>query len=649
MKKKIFLIPFYTIGLFLSFSGCNETFNPGDGYIDSLPSSMADGVLLQAFGWSFNQIKANLPALKAAGFKGVQTSPVQQPKSGGAQWQFFYQPVSFSIADSSPLGTKEELISLCNEAETYDISIICDIVFNHVATTGQKDSNNLPIIDPEVENYEPTIYNNQTTYFHQVTSASGSGAVTQVYPGLPDLNTANSYIQERCLSLLKECIDAGVDGFRFDAAKHIETPDDPNCPSDFWPNTLEVAKNYYFENTGEELYAYGEILNGLDGGRTDLSIYTQFMKMTDNSYVNDINSGVSTDANKLANATFGKNTTANNLVTWVESHDTFISSVNHINEKKVAREWAVLASRKDTNCMYFARCDANQTVAKVDSYQFEKEMVGASNRFHNRFIGAEEAISTSGDCFINERYSEDDEGAVVINVKVTDKSKQTVTFSHLQDGVYFDELTSKTVNVKGGKATIGFNESGVAVLTHSHHYIRPDFNSNFYDRSYIMPFEATFTSSNFSGGYYQINDGEEKKLSGTTKVLIDGSSENIEVFIHLENHTSIYERTISYSLISGAISGYFNIFNLDESYLIDYELYVWAWTATAGSSWNQDYSYRETEHILLMDDVSSYQGFLLAIFPKNYVVTNLTKWDSKVIKQSSNIYPNDEFFDASSF
>lgn len=649
MKKKSILFPLCTIGLLLSLCGCNEPFYPGDGYVDALPTAMSDGVLLQAFGWSFNQIKTNLPALKAAGFKGVQTSPVQQPKSGGAQWAFFYQPVSFSIATNSPLGTKDDLISLCDEADQYGISIICDIVFNHMATTGQKGSNGLPIVDPEVETYEPTIYNNQNTYFHQLTSPVGSGTVTQIYSGLPDLNTGNTYIQQRCLSLLEECIDAGVDGFRFDAAKHIETPNDPNYASDFWPNTLGVAKEYYQEKTGKDLYAYGEILNGLDGGRTDMSIYTQYMKVTDNSYISDINAGVSSDADKLADALYGKNTAASNIVTWAESHDTYVSTVNHINENKIAREWAVLASRKDTNCMYFARCDDNETLAKINSYQFEKEMVGASNRFHNRFIGTEEAISTSSDCFINERYSDTDEGAIVVNVKINDKSKQTVTFSHLKDGMYFDELTSKTINVKEGKATISFSESGVAVLTHTHHYVRPDFNANVYDRSYIMPFTVTYAASHFTSGYYQVNGGEHKTFKSTTKVAIDGSSSETEILIHLENNTAIYERTINYSLISGAISGYFNIFNLNESYLTDYSLYVWAWTATAGSNWNQNYTYRETEHVLLMNDVSSYQGFLLAIFPKNYVVTTPTQWDSHVIKQSSNIYPEDEFFDASSF
>ena len=74
--------------------------------------------------------------------------------------------------------------------------------------------------------------------------------------------------------MLKECIDVGIDGFRFDAAKHIETPRDPDYPSDFWPNVLGPAKSYYQSKTGQELFVYGEILNSVDGGR-QISYYTE--------------------------------------------------------------------------------------------------------------------------------------------------------------------------------------------------------------------------------------------------------------------------------------------------------------------------------------------------------------------------------------
>lgn len=46
----------------------------------TLRDKVGDGVMLHAFNWSYNTIKENLPAIAAAGYTTVQTSPVQQPK-----------------------------------------------------------------------------------------------------------------------------------------------------------------------------------------------------------------------------------------------------------------------------------------------------------------------------------------------------------------------------------------------------------------------------------------------------------------------------------------------------------------------------------------------------------------------------------------
>ena len=84
----------------------------------NLQADPGDGVILHAFNWSYNAIKQNLPQIKAAGYSTVQTSPVTQPKNYGLssdvanQWWKLYQPVSLSIAQSSWLGTKQELTDL---------------------------------------------------------------------------------------------------------------------------------------------------------------------------------------------------------------------------------------------------------------------------------------------------------------------------------------------------------------------------------------------------------------------------------------------------------------------------------------------------------------------------------------------------------
>ncbi|MBR2577364.1 MAG: hypothetical protein IKE38_00375, partial [Erysipelotrichaceae bacterium] len=240
-----------------------------DTYVDSLPEDAQDGLTLHAFNWTYEQIRTHLKDIAEAGFKNILLMPVQQPKSNGSAWWAFYQPLSFSIGDKSPLGSKEELERLCTEAESYGICILADLVVNHMANDGDKaiEADGTPTVCPDVREYEQVLYDNRNedldgngVTFHHNVKAGGTGSETQVYQwgNLPDLDTSNQYVQDRVLSLMKECIDAGIDGFRFDAAKHVETEQDKDYPSDFWSDTLDVAREYYREKTGKELYAYGE-------------------------------------------------------------------------------------------------------------------------------------------------------------------------------------------------------------------------------------------------------------------------------------------------------------------------------------------------------------------------------------------------------
>ncbi len=636
--------------------GCNR--NNNSDYIDKLPDEIEQGIILHAFGWSFNQIKENLPAIRDAGYKAVQTMPVQQPKSGGADWTFFYQPVSFSVATSSPVGDKDDLTALCTEADKYGIDIIADIVFNHMATDGSKDSDGLPTVDSEVKTYEPYIYQNQDVCFHHSTSdeLSGSASITQVYSygSLPDLNTANEYVQGRALSLLKECIDCGVDGFRFDAAKHIETPDDPQAASDFWVNTLEEAKTYYkSKNDGKELFAYGEILNDVDGGR-DISCYTQYMNVTDNGYVG---SGVSNavllsahDASLAVNASYGKNTDATNLVTWAESHDTYTEETSHTSMKKMMREWAIIASRKDTTCLFFARPneDASKvSIPDVGTTYYEDENIGVINRFHNRFIGAEEYQNAQETNFyINERYSDDDAGAIIVDLAL--KGNATISFTHLKDGTYYDQITANKVVIKNGKANISFASIGYAVLTKTNNKLRPTLSIDYKSQKYVDPFDVTVTIENGTSMSYQIDGGEKVSFVDTVTITIGSDAEVGDITtltINYSNGEYATSRTYSYEKIY-IIDGVFNVINLNESYLTDYELYIWSWTTS--SKYSQDYTWNAEHKILIIDDASNYTGFLLVIFEKDHVPSSPSTWESP-IKQTSDIDPDDKFFDASNF
>lgn len=678
MKKKLLTISLTTLAFLLacchrSNSNSSKEDIPTyddfpDTYIDALPSDHADGAIFQAFCWSFNDIKENLQYFADSGFKVVQTSPVQQPKGGGGSWWSYYQPLSFSIADNSQLGSKEELKSLCEVAEEYDISIICDIVFNHLANISDDDleSDGTPMVSPAVEAYEPEIYQNRNAdvtgigvTFHHNKKASGSGAETQYYSygALPDLNTGNEFVQSRCLSLLKECIDVGVDGFRFDAAKHIETPDDPDYASDFWPNTLGVAKEYYKSKTGRDLLAYGEIL-GTPLNRS-IDAYTKYMKVTEGSYSSVVYSAMTNKkAEKIQSAKYGQSTDASNIVSWVESHDDYASlggvdSGSPVSDKKINRLWGALAVRKDVQPMFLGRpalADESNTqsvnIGQIGSYHFEDEHIATVNRFRNRFIDAEEAIYGQNNILVVERYDDDDCGAVIENYDLKNL-KQEVPLPHLVNGNYYDAITGNKVVVHEGKATIDFEAIGLAVLTKQKTAARPYFA--FSERSGVYAGNKSIEVSvtNAEEAYYQIDNGE--KISFADKVTINLPKEGGKTYkltITAKNGDYIVSRNGYYQCVQ-LVPGYFNVINFKESYFTDYDVYIWHWNP---GTWDKVDATSMQDGVLLLNVDTNWVGFLFSLFQKGYVPTDNTAFsDSHFVKQTSDINPKDGYYDASNF
>lgn len=615
-----------------------------DSYVDALPENAADGLTLHAFNWTYEEVRINLENIRNAGFKNVLLMPVQQPKSGGSAWWAFYQPLSFSVGDNSALGSKEELIALCDEAEQYGICILADIVVNHMATTDDegKEPDGTPTVSPAVEDYEPRIYRNRNEdtdgtglTFHHNRDARGSGAETQYYPygNLPDLDTSNPYVQERVLALLEECIDCGIDGFRFDAAKHVETSSDPDYPSDFWENTLEVAKQYYHDKTGGELYAYGEILNSPSG--RGLSSYTQYMRVTDDGFAAQFKNAFATkDPEKVLNASL-KTEDAAELIAWVESHDEYVSSNTHYSDVRVAKYWSIIAAKKDLGGLYLARPTEELTVGMIGSYAFESEYVAVSNRFHNRFYAADSFESVDGSCYINEKIAENDQGVLILNVGEVDPEQSVaVAVPHLDDGNYYDALTGSLVVVYEHTAYVNFEVNGMAVITRSKD-VHPQLNISERDCSFAGEKEISLEAKNADEAWYSFNGKDEEKqpIEGKTVIALQDQVEDgkVELKVYLRKGLNVFEQSFTYRQVQ-LIEGYFNVINLPEKYLNgDYELYIWSWSPGV---WSQNYEIRDG---VLLVDTAGMTGFLLAAFEKGYQIEDPNKWDSHVIKQSADI------------
>ena len=430
--------------------------------------------ILHCFNWSYNNIKAALPDIAAAGYTAVQTSPVQRPKDYNAsyttlgnEWWKMYQPLGFSIAanNTSWLGTKAQLTSLCTEADKYGIKVVVDVVANHLANNGT-DGGTYSYINSAVESdlKNSNYYHTNNVKFNDNSRYN----ITQYHLGMPDLNTGNSYVQQRVQGLLEECIDCGVDGFRFDAAKHIETPSDSSSfASDFWPNVLNGATAYAQEKGVDAPFYYGEIL-GTPGPNFNISGYTDYMAVTDNaSGDRALYQAYTGSASGLANGTYDKGAGAAKSVLWVESHDTYMGTSGSVSALRntydvtadvLTKAWAIVGARADATGLYFARPNTTMGNASTDT-TWKSAAVTEINKFKNHFVGTSESLSYSG----KTTYLERGTAGVVIS-KLDGEGAVSLTAKKMANGTYTDQLTGNTFTVSGGTISGTVGSTGIAVV-----------------------------------------------------------------------------------------------------------------------------------------------------------------------------------------
>ena len=434
-----------------------------------LASNVQDGVILHAWNWSYNTIKNNMANIAAAGYSTVQTSPVQKPKDYGAtwtqvstQWWKLYQPTTLEFADGGTwLGTKDEFESMCDTAHSYGIKVIVDIVANHMASAGGG-GNNASNRNTQI----PSAIRNNDNYWHvnNITANDGSRYdMTHGYIGMPDLNTGNTDIQNYIINLLKTCIDLGADGFRFDAAKHIEVPEDSSGASNFWPNVTSAAKNYASQK-GKSLYMYAEILNTAS---TALTNYTKYMSITDNQTGNNVlNNVINSNASSAASPGYVFNVGASKSVLWAESHDTYASDQTTLNvtDQNIRLAWAIVASRAGATSLFLARPASftGGVMGQSGNTTWRSSTVVEVNKFHNKFIGQSEYLSSSGSVVINERGTS---GAVLVNLS-SSSVNVNATANRMASGTYTNHISSgsSTFTVSNGKITGTIPAKSVAVI-----------------------------------------------------------------------------------------------------------------------------------------------------------------------------------------
>ncbi len=433
-----------------------------------LAECIQDGLTLQCWNWSIANIQANLGLIANMGYTSIQVSPIQTLKEGTVDkpyknWWVVYQPICFEINTSSnnAIGTKDELISLCEEAHKYGIKVIVDVVTNHLANNG--DNTLSPMIPADIRG--------DASCWHDYTVNSSNYAsrydITQhCMSGLPDLNTSNKKIQNYVLDMLKDHIDCGVDGFRFDAAKQIETPrDDSSFASDYWPTVVGGAYSYA-ASKGKSLYCYGEVLGGTDDNRSlPITAYTEYISITESTWSNDVRYRLDDNNAAGLRPSYFENCNADKMVLWAESHDTFgDGSSANVSQDVLDRAWALVASRAYVMSLYFPRANdmLYQEMGEMAKVSWTSNVTRAINGFHNHFVGQSEWLTQ--DTVVNMYYKDRGiSGCIIVIFNVGGRSIEIVVYA-MAAVSYKDQITGNTFTVSGGRIRGQMGDSGIAVV-----------------------------------------------------------------------------------------------------------------------------------------------------------------------------------------
>lgn len=494
-----------------------------------LTANIEDGTILHAWSWSFNTIKESMADIAAAGYSSIQTSPANTcvvGEKGGMQlygkgkWYYHYQPTDWKVGNYQ-LGTEEEFKAMCDEAEKYGIKIIVDVVPNHTANDKRKVE----------QDFIDAVGGQDKLYHKNYTKAIGNygdrlQCTTYTLTGLHDVNTENPQFQEYFLKYMNQLIADGADGFRYDTAKHIGLPDDPqedpSLPNNFWDIIKKTDK-------ADTIFNYGEVLQG-DNERVADYIKT-IGHTTASLYGGAVRGCIQRGKMLLLDLEDFKVGGSDKVVTWVESHDNYTGDDSYkMTEDQIILGWAVIAGNGKGTPLFFDRPygsspdnqwgDMNR-IGAAGSDLYKNETVVALNRFRNAMVGEDTELTNPGNksALMIARGSK---GVVLVNAGKKDIELDTET--KLADGTYTDKgKQNGDFTAAGGKLTGTLKAGSCAVL----------YNEGYTDPVEMPKVSMETGSFDLSGGNVTVTlhvsgaDSGSYDLNGTSATFADGDTVEI--------------------------------------------------------------------------------------------------------------------------
>ena len=508
-----------------------------------LTKEMKNGAILHAWMWSFNTITEHMDEIAEAGYTSIQTEPMSKIKVNDTNgkkftenWYYVYQPTNTSIGNFV-VGSEDDLKAMTVAAHAHGIRIIVDVVANHFTADWNA-------IDSDWQKSE---------YFHARNSCSGSGGDNIDYSnrwqvthchllGLWDLNTANPEVANRMHDFLKTAVNDGVDGFRFDAGKHVELPNEFDG-SQYWTTILQNGSQYQ----------YGEVLQGDSG--LDYKAYANLYA----KYGEGGGGATASDYGKtIRSALWSKNLNAGNLmslrnggvnddqlVTWVESHDNYANSdkeSTYLTNDQIRFGWAVVGARAGGAPLFFNRPKASggnqpqfaeaSQLGDAGDDMWKDTAVAAVNHFRNAMDGEAEYLRNCGSeqnnnsCLMVERYKTDNnagnDGVSIANMGGDQNLAGTPT--KLDDGTYTDQVNGGTITVSNGKITSG-TAKGDAVSVYFNTSVKESVSATVSKKFSSNTIKVTLNASNATNLTYSLSNGKNGSFVDGDSLTIGGDME----------------------------------------------------------------------------------------------------------------------------
>ena len=372
-------------------------------------------------------------------------------------WYHYYQPVDWKIGNDI-IGSEEQIAAMIDSLHHYGMKVIVDVCPQHTAFD----------IDAVADDFLNAAGGRVALYHSAgLTSISDYNdrreCTLQGVGGLPDVNTENPRFQAYYLQYLNGLLELGVDGFRYDTAKHIGLRSDPVdreagvAENDFWDVATgrKEACGVRLATAADSLFIYAEVLQDRSVPEKEYGEYARLIASNYGYIMREMLNRHSAAGIDLSG--WQHSVAPERLISWVESHDTYCNEHESaiIDDPEIRCGWVFLTSRADATPLFYSRpMNSSRTNYWGDNVngrrgndEFFHPEVAAANHFHRSMAGEPETIRVgeSGEVIAVERGRR---GIAIVNLS---KGARFVLLpTELPDGTYRDKVHKKEFTVSKG-------------------------------------------------------------------------------------------------------------------------------------------------------------------------------------------------------